>query len=141
MTKSTPDNEQLLKSYRLINQAFNALRNSIVYRELKQTMNDNASFVLATLQRDRAFNNHLLNKNNGTVNQARSGRRKRNNQNDAPTSESPSPETLETIHTNTPNISSDTAPADASENSATNTTEDAAIDATIDASLKKLLTA
>ena len=92
------------------------------------------------MQRKRAFNNHLLNKNNGTVNQARSGRRKVNKQNDAPTSESPSPETLETIHTNTPTISPDIAPADASEKAPTDTTEDAVIDATIGASLKKLLT-
>ncbi len=74
MTKTTPDNEQLLKSYKLVNETFNALRNSKTYREMKMSMNENELFVLSSLRKERAITNHLLNKSNGTVNTARSGR-------------------------------------------------------------------
>ena len=139
MIKATLDNEKLLKSYKTINQTFNAQRNSKTYREMKQQLNEDELCVLSALQRERAFNIYLLNTTNGTVNKARSGRRKTNHIHVIPiaenqihqTLENNQLETLEAIPADTLHINPTVAPTDAS-------TTDATIDATVDASLEKL---
>jgi hypothetical protein len=77
MSKLTPENEKLLRSYKSITKALALSPNSREYFEFKKMMTDDELTVLRWLKKEVSHQNHLTNKINGTVSTTNRGRKKK----------------------------------------------------------------
>ena len=76
MSKLTPENEKLLRSYKNITKALSLSPNSREYFEFKKMMSEEELTVLRHLKKEVSQQNHLTNKINGTVSATNRGRKK-----------------------------------------------------------------
>jgi LEA14-like dessication related protein len=83
MSKLTPENEKLLRSYKNITKALTLSPNSREYFEFKKMMTEDELMVLRWLKKEVSHQNHITNKINGTVSTTNRGRKKKE-QSDAP---------------------------------------------------------
>ena len=88
MSKLTPENEKLLRSYKNITKALTLSPNSREYFEFKKMMTEDELTVLKWLKKEVSHQNHLTNKINGTVSTTNRGRKKKE-PTDAPVAEPP----------------------------------------------------
>ena len=83
MSKLTPENEKLLRSYKSITKALALSPNSREYFEFKKMMTEDELTVLRWIKKEVSHQNHITNKLNGTVSTTNRGRKKKGNA-DAP---------------------------------------------------------
>jgi hypothetical protein len=86
MSKLTPENEKLLRSYKNIAKALGLSPNSREYFEFKKMMSEDELTVLRWLKKEVSQQNHIANRINGTVSATNRGRKKKE-QTDAPVAE------------------------------------------------------
>ena len=85
MSKLTPENENLMRSYKNITKALSLSPKSREYFEFKKMMSEDEMKVLRQLKKEISLQNHLTNKTNGTISANRG--RKKTIQTDAPATE------------------------------------------------------
>ena len=86
MSKLTPENEKLLRSYKNITKALGLSPNSREYFEFEKMMSEDELTVLKWIKKEMSQQNHIANRINGTVSATNRGRKKKE-QADAPVAE------------------------------------------------------
>jgi hypothetical protein len=76
MSKLTPENENLMRSYKNITKALSLSPKSREYFEFKRMMSEDEMTVLRFLKKELSQQNHLTNKTNGSVITNNRGRKK-----------------------------------------------------------------
>jgi hypothetical protein len=77
MSKSTPESEKLLRSYKNISKALALSPKCREYFEFKKNMTEDELAVLRSLKKELSVQNHINNKINGTVSSTNRGRKKK----------------------------------------------------------------
>ena len=135
MSKLTPENENLMRSYKNIAKALSLSPKSREYFEFKKMMSEDEMTVLRYLKKEVSQQNHLTNKTNGSVITNNRGRKKTTKP-DAPVAEQPDAPVAEQTAktTNAPTTEQATTNAPTTEQATTNapTTEQTTTHATND---------